>query len=76
MPMVEGLKFGFRNPVENAMDSKPFIMQMNTESQQGDAVKKNVQNNELAGNISIESIAKQPANYAQYFVMMPDVAFS
>ena len=75
MPMIEGLKFGFRNPVENAMDSKPFIVQMNTESQQGDTVKKNVQNNELAGNISIESIAKQPANYAQYFVMMPDVAF-
>jgi hypothetical protein len=34
-----------------------------------------VQNNEAAGNVSIESIAKQPANYAQYFVMMPDVAF-
>jgi len=75
MPMIEGLKFGFRNPVENAMDSKPFIVQMNTESQQSDTVKKNVQNNELAGNISIESIAKQPANYAQYFVMIPDVAF-
>ena len=75
MPMIEGLKFGFKSPVENAMESKPFVMQMNTESQQGDAVKKNVQNNELAGNISIESIAKQPANYAQYFVMIPDVAF-
>jgi len=34
-----------------------------------------VENNELAGNISIDSIAKQPANYSQYFFMMPDVAF-
>jgi hypothetical protein len=34
-----------------------------------------VDNNELAGNITIESIAKQPANYAQYFFMLPDVAF-
>jgi hypothetical protein len=48
---------------------------MNDNSQQNDSVKKNVANNELAGNVSIESIAKQPANYAQYFVMMPDVAF-
>ena len=48
---------------------------MNDGSQQNDSVKRNVQNNELAGNVSIESIAKQPANYAQYFVMMPDVAF-
>jgi hypothetical protein len=75
MPMIEGLKFGFKNPVENAMESKPFVMQMNTESQQLSSVNRNAQNNEAAGNISIESIAKQPANYAQYFVMMPDVAF-
>jgi hypothetical protein len=75
MPMTEGLKFGFKNPVENAMESKPFIMQMNMQSQQNDSVKKNVQNNELAGNVSIESIAKQPANYSQYFGMIPDVAF-
>ena len=75
MPMIEGLKFGFKSPVENAMESKPFVMQMNTESQQLSSVNRNAQNNEAAGNISIESIAKQPANYAQYFVMMPDVAF-
>jgi len=75
IPAFEGLKFGHKNPVDNAMESKPFIPQMNSESQQNSAVKKNVQNNEAAGNVTIESIAKQPANYAQYFTIIPDVAF-
>ena len=75
LPMLEGIKFGFKNAVDSAMESRPFVPQINDNSQQNDSVKRNVQNNELAGNVSIESIAKQPANYAQYFVMMPDVAF-
>jgi hypothetical protein len=75
LPMLEGIKFGVKNAVDSAMESRPFVPQMNDNSQQNDSVKKNVANNELAGNVSIESIAKQPANYAQYFVMMPDVAF-
>ena len=75
IPMLEGIKFGVKNAVDSAMESKPFMPQMNDNSQQNDSVKKNVDNNELAGNITIESIAKQPANYSQYFFMIPDVAF-
>jgi len=75
MPTLEGIKFGNKNPVENAMDSKSMLPQMDAGSQQDSNVKKNVQNNEAAGNVTIESIAKQPANYAQYFITIPDVAF-
>jgi hypothetical protein len=75
LPSTEGIKFGYRGPVDNAMESKPFLPQMNTASEQNASVKKNVQNNEAAGNVTIESIAKQPANYAQYFTVIPDVAF-
>lgn len=75
MPTLEGIKFGHKGPVDNAMEAKPLLPQMNTGPQQTDTVKKNVQNNELAGGVSIESIAKQPANYAQYFSMIPDSAF-
>ena len=75
MPTTEGIKFGYKGPLDNAMESKPFLPQMNTGSEQNDSVKKNVQNNEAAGAVTIESIAKQPANYAQYFTMIPDVAF-
>ena len=48
---------------------------MNTGSQQNDSVKKNVQNNDAAGNVTLESIAKTPTNYAQYFTAIPDAAF-
>jgi len=75
LPSTEGIKFGYKGPVDNAMDSKPFLPQMNNGSEQNTSVKKNVQNNEAAGNVTIESIAKQPANYAQYFTVIPDVAF-
>jgi len=75
MPTTEGIKFGHKSAVDNAMESKPFLTQTNTGSQQSETVKNNVQNNELAGGVSIESIAKQPANYAQYFTMIPDAAF-
>jgi hypothetical protein len=75
IPSLEGIRFGNKSPVEEAMEPRPMLPQTNTGSQQGDSVKKNVQNNEAAGNVSIESIAKQPVGYAQYFGMMPDVAF-
>jgi hypothetical protein len=75
IPTLEGIRFGNKSPVEEAMESRPVMPQTNTGSQQGDSVKKNVQNNEAAGNVSIESIARQPVGYAQYFGMMPDVAF-
>jgi hypothetical protein len=75
LPTTEGIKFGYKGPVDNAMDSKSFLTQMDNGSQQNDTVKKNVQNNEAAGNVTIESIAKQPANYAQYFTAIPDATF-
>ena len=75
LPPTEGIKFGYKGPVDNAMESKPFLPQMTAGFEQNASVKKNVQNNEAAGNVTIESIAKQPANYAQYFAMIPDVAF-
>jgi hypothetical protein len=76
MPSTEGIRFGgYKGPVDNAMESKPLLPQMNTGPQQDGTVKKNVQNNEAAGNVTIESIAKQPVGYAQYFGTIPDVAF-
>lgn len=74
-PALEGIKFGGnKNPVESAIEARPILLQTTT-TQQMDTLKKNVQNNELAGGVTIESIAKQPTNYAQYFTMIPDAAF-
>jgi hypothetical protein len=72
---LEPIRFGHKSPVETAMEARPFLPEINTGAQTGSSVKKNVQNNDLAGNVTVESIAKQPANYAQYFAMMPDNAF-
>jgi hypothetical protein len=74
-PTTDGIKFGYRGPLDTAMDPRPLMPQASSNSQQSDAVKKNVQNNEAAGNVTIDSIAKQPANYAQYFSALPDTAF-
>jgi hypothetical protein len=75
LPSTEGLRFGgYKGPVDSLMDSRMVLPQMET-GQQNLSVKRNVQNNEAAGNVSIESIAKQPVGYAQYFATMPDVAF-
>lgn len=74
VPASEGLKFGNKSPVDNAMEAKPTLSSASG-GKQNDTVKKNVQNNEAAGNVTIESIAKQPANYVQYFAALPDVTF-
>ena len=74
-PVIEAMRFGHRGPVENAIEARPFMPTLNTDSQSNDSVKKNVQNNELAGGVTVESIAKQPVGYSQYFGTVPDVAF-
>ena len=74
-PVIEAIRFGHRGPVESAIEARPFMPLLNTESQTSDSVKKNVQNNELAGGVTVESIAKQPVGYSQYFGTVPDVAF-
>jgi hypothetical protein len=75
VPQTEGIKFGHKGPVENAMEARPMLPQMNQGQQQNDGVKRNVQNNQAAGNVTVESIAKQPVGYAQYFGALADVAF-
>ena len=74
LPTIEGIKFGNKGVLENAIDAKPIITQTSQGQQEGN-VKSNVQNNEAAGNVTIESIAKQPVGYAQYFVVLTDVTF-
>ena len=75
VPQTEGIKFGHKGPVENAMEARPMLPQMNQGQQQNDGVKRNVQDNQAAGNVTVESIAKQPVGYAQYFGALADVAF-
>jgi hypothetical protein len=75
-PTTDGIKFGYRGPLENAMDARPVMPQASNNSQQTDSVKKNVANNEAAGDVKVEDLSKQGANLALYMALkMQDVAF-
>lgn len=74
-PKIESARVGERGVMELFLESRSMIVENNSNAQQDSSVKRNVPNNDAAGNVTIESIAKQPAGYAQYFAMMQDNAF-
>lgn len=55
-------------------ESRPIMIEQ-LQQQQMSSVKKNVPNNELAGGVDINAMAKVPVGFGQYSMMMPDVAF-
>ena len=76
LPATEGIKFGgYKGPVDSAMESRAVQPQTNQNQTQLSSVNKNAQNNDAAGNVTLESIAKQPVGYAQYFGILPDASF-
>lgn len=75
LPPTEPIRFGLKSPVDNAIEARPPLPETSNNAQSGSSVKRDAQNNEIAGGVTVESIAKQPANYAQYFTTIPDVAF-
>jgi hypothetical protein len=76
LPTTEGIKFGgYKGPVDSAMESRAIQPQTNQNQTQLSSVNKNAQNNDAAGNVTLESIAKQPVGYAQYFGILPDASF-
>ena len=75
-PTVDGIKFGgFKGPVDSAMESKSVQPDTNDNQQQASSVNKNVQNNDAAGNVTIESMATQPQGYAAYSFTLADAQF-
>jgi len=75
IPQNEGIKIGSRSTLNDAMEQRPVLPSATTQEQKTDAVNKNVQPNELAGGVDIQTMATQPAGYQAYSTAMPDVAF-
>ena len=75
VPQNEGIKIGGRSVLNDAMEQRPMLSTTTTQEQKTDAVNKNVQPNELAGKVDIDSMATQPTGYQAYSTMIPDVAF-
>ena len=74
-PQFEGIKIGGRSTLNDAIEQKVAPSGVTAQEQRTDAVNRNVQPNELAGSVDINNIARQPAGYQAYSMMMPDVAF-
>jgi hypothetical protein len=74
-PQLEGIKFGSRSVLNDAIEERAVSVSTSVQEQKTDSVNRNVQPNELAGGVSIASIATQPQGYQAYSVAIPDVAF-
>jgi hypothetical protein len=66
---------GSRSVLNDAIEERPVTQNTNIVEQKTETVNRNVQPNELAGNVDIARMATQPAGYQAYSMMMPDVAF-
>jgi len=75
LPSADPIKFGYKGPVDNAIETKPFLPEINASTQSGSEIKKNVQNNEIAGSVTVESMATQPQGYAAYSFTLADAQF-
>jgi hypothetical protein len=75
VPQNEGVKMGTRSVLNDAIEERPIVQNTNTQEQKTESVNRNVQPNELAGNVDIARMATQPQGYQAYSMMMPDVAF-
>ena len=73
-PPSEGIKMGARSTLNDVLEQQP-TSQTTTQAQQTDAVKRDIQPNDLAVGVDIASIARQPVGYQAYSVAMPDVSF-
>ena len=73
-PQNEGIKIGTRSTLNDVLEQRT-LLQTTSQSQQTETVKRDIQLNDLAVGVDIASIARQPAGYQAYSVMMPDVAF-
>ena len=74
LPPSEGIKMGTRSTLNDVLEQQP-TSQTTAQAQQTDAVKRDIQPNDLAVGVDIASIARQPAGYQAYSIAMPDVSF-
>jgi hypothetical protein len=76
IPKTDSFKMGTRSTLNDYLNEQPFMAMTGTEPTQDGMVKRNVQPNEVAGNVDIASIATQPKGYDVYAQMtLKDASF-
>jgi hypothetical protein len=63
------------NPMNQILEQKPIGIETNSRSNTNQTVKSNVQDNDAAGGVSINSIAVTPVGFNAYNIALKDVAF-
>ncbi len=71
----EGMKFNSTNPIFNIINSPPQTQSSTQETQTTSSVNTKVKDNDAAGSVSLDMIAKQPKGFESYMNVVPDVAF-
>jgi hypothetical protein len=62
------------DPVNSVLEAKPISTETKQETKIA-AVKQDIQDSELAGNVSISNIAKPPLGFNSYLIALADVSF-
>ena len=75
MPPVEGIRVGVRSVLNDAIEQRPMLPNTATQEQKTDAVNRNAQPNEVAGQVDIATIATQPQGYQNYSFTLADAPF-
>jgi hypothetical protein len=71
----EGIKFSSTDPIFNIINSPPPAQSTTQESQNTTTVNTKVKDNDAAGGVSLDVMAKQPKGFETYMSIIPDVAF-
>lgn len=74
-PKVEGIKFNSADPVFNIINTPPQQQSTTQEIQNTTTVNTKVKDNDAAGGVSLDMMAKQPKGFESYMGIVPDVAF-
>ena len=75
IPQNEGIKIGGRSALNDAIEQRTMLPTTTAQEQKTDAVNKNVQPNELAGQVDIAAIATQPVGFQTYSFVLTDAQF-
>ena len=75
VPQNEGIKVGGRSTLNDAIEQRPMLPSSTVQEQKTETVNRNVQPNELAGQVDLAPMATQPAGFQTYSFVLTDAQF-
>jgi len=75
VPQNEGIKVGGRSTLNDAIEQRPMLPSSTVQEQKTESVNRNVQPNELAGQVDLAPMATQPAGFQTYSFVLTDAQF-